>query len=226
MVNINQIRRIAKPLQTIFNENEKTNVLIANQEMVSERLGNVDLDESLRLIEARDVLVGIPEDQSSRDDSDGITNAELVAIHTNGTPNAENLNTIDNLQGKGLSYEKARSKAMDLYLESTGSPGFHIPPRPIIEPALEANSQEISQMMKEALQAYLWTPNDPEQGDVKLEELGLRAEGIVRGWFTDPQNNWPPNSQNTIAQKGSEQPLIDTGELRKAITYVIEKGDE
>ena len=41
--------------------------------------------------------------------------------------------------------------------------------------------------------------------------------------FENPKNNWPPNSPRTIAKKGSDVPLIDTGELRKSITHVIRR---
>jgi hypothetical protein len=49
----------------------------------------------------------------------------------------------------------------------------------------------------------------------------MLGQNIVRAWFVDPKNGWPENSPITIAAKGSDKPLIDTGELRKAITYVV-----
>lgn len=226
MVNMGRISQIAKLPQDILNQNKSFNNLLKARNDLVKKINKVDIDASMELIAERDVLVGVPDDRANRNDDDGITNAELVAIHTSGTPNAENLDKIDNLRGTGLSYEESRNIAMNLYLESTGSPGFHIPPRPIIEPALEANSDELAELMGEALQNYLWNPGNPEEGDIALEQVGLRAEGIVRGWFTDPQNNWPPNALSTIKQKGSDQPLIDTQTLRKSITYVIQKGDE
>ncbi|MBY6921870.1 hypothetical protein HYH30_19035, partial [Clostridium botulinum] len=46
-----------------------------------------------------------------------------------------------------------------------------------------------------------------------------------RAWFTNPSNNWAENSAETIKRKDSDKPLIDTGELRKSITYVIKGGE-
>jgi hypothetical protein len=66
----------------------------------------------------------------------------------------------------------------------------------------------------------------------------VQGQNIARAWFTNPANNWAPNSDITIngskpdkngkqfiKGKGSDQPLIDTGELRKSIIYVVKDGD-
>ena len=56
------------------------------------------------------------------------------------------------------------------------------------------------------------------------------AQNKVRAWFTDERNNWPPNAPSTIEKKSKngkikDNPLIDTGELRKSITYVVKTPD-
>ena len=62
------------------------------------------------------------------------------------------------------------------------------------------------------------------QGSLEdMERLGLKAQNVCRKWFVNPENGWAPNSPATIARKGSDRPLIDTGELRKSITYVVRK---
>ena len=56
-----------------------------------------------------------------------------------------------------------------------------------------------------------------------LNRAGLIAQNVVRDWFTNPKNHWAPNAPSTIARKGSDRPLIEWGELRKSLTYVLEK---
>lgn len=140
------------------------------------------------------VLVGIPQKTSSRPEdkigSKEITNAELLYIHTNGSP-------VNN-----------------------------IPARPVIEPAIYNDSERLSKMLMKGFQQLC--DGDVEKCDRTLQLIGTRAQKVCRDWFTNPANGWPPNSPGVIAaklRKGSTapKPLIDTGELRKSITYVIVK---
>jgi hypothetical protein len=134
------------------------------------------------------VLVGIPQERNARPEDGSITNAELLFIHTNG------------------------------------SPKMHIPARPVIEPAVEDDKVVISNLLGEAVKALL----DGNKTLMReyLEKAGLEGQGASQDWFDNPKNNWPPNSPSVIKakeKKGSTdpKPLIDTGELRKAITYIV-----
>ncbi|QDP59449.1 MAG: hypothetical protein GOVbin4162_23 [Prokaryotic dsDNA virus sp.] len=55
------------------------------------------------------------------------------------------------------------------------------------------------------------------QGTVKLEnalfDIGDRASSYAKGVFGDPFK-LEPNAQSTVEEKGSNTPLVDTGELR------------
>jgi hypothetical protein len=108
------------------------------------------------------------------------------------------------------------------YIHTNGSPLQHIPARPIIEPAIEApdNKLAITQEMQGAAGAAL----DGKQQESKqfMKRAGLTAQNRVRSWFTDSRNNWAPNAPSTIARKGSDKPLIDTGSLRQAMSYAVE----
>lgn len=133
------------------------------------------------------VYVGITEKETSRKD-ESITNAELLFIHTNGSP-------INN-----------------------------IPARPVIEPALKNDRERLGKMMEKVALSAL--ENNFEEADKNLKLTGMRGQNVSRAWFTDPKNGWPPNSPAVIMakrRKGSTnpRPLIDTGELRKSITYVV-----
>ena len=55
-----------------------------------------------------------------------------------------------------------------------------------------------------------------------LTKLGIVCEAIVqKGFETHGYGTWAPNSPRTIARKGSAAPLIDTGEMRRAVTHDI-----
>jgi len=169
--------------------------------------------ESLRSLSKIDVLVGVPEENSSREGGK-VTNAELAFIHSNGSP----LNKI--------------------------------PPRPFIEPAIEdsENQEMISVELRKAAESAL-DGNTDAMGRF-LVKAGMQGQNAVRDWFTNPKNNWAPNSPYTVLTKlrktnssiakdavryvdeggkleditgleGMANPLIDTNQLRKAVTYVI-----
>ena len=67
-----------------------------------------------------------------------------------------------------------------------------------------------------------------EEAEKQLKLVGMCSQNVCRAWFTNPDNGWPPNAlsvYNKKLKKGSTdpKPLIDIGELRKSITYVVVK---
>ena len=55
-------------------------------------------------------------------------------------------------------------------------------------------------------------------------KIGIIAEGVVQEAFsTRGFGKWAPNSEMTIAQKGSDSPLIDTAQLRKSISSDVKE---
>lgn len=147
------------------------------------------LKRALSNVAQQEVYIGVPEEKNS-ERGEHITNAELLFIHTNG------------------------------------SPVNHIPPRPVLEPAIEANREKLSGMLKAA--ANLALDGKESAAREQLEKTGMAGQNIARAWFTDPRNGWPENAPSTYKRKlkkGSTvpRPLIDTGEMRKSITYVVRK---
>lgn len=109
-----------------------------------------------------------------------------------------------------------------MYIQTHGSEVMNIPPRPVIEPAIEAedNKERIVRTLDAAMNAEL--NGNHEMAVENLRKAGTQGANAAKRWFTDPRNNWPPNAPSTIAAKGSSKPLIDTGELRRSITHVEE----
>lgn len=188
-------------------ENESVVVESVNIKEVIDKLGNVE------------VLVGIPEETSQRKTNNELTNAELAFIHTHGARTPSMIKDMNKAIEQGGTY----SQAYNMYIQSHGSPAYRIPPRPIIEPAIEANIEMISKFLKRSVKYFL--EGNEEEGYMALEATGMLAQGYVRKWFTDERNEWPPNAPSTIKAKGSDRPLIDTGELRKSITYIVRENN-
>ncbi len=53
-----------------------------------------------------------------------------------------------------------------------------------------------------------------------LNTVGLVAQGAVQQKIVN--GPFIPNAPGTVQRKGSDRPLIDTGALRQAVSYVIE----
>ncbi len=182
------------------------------------------LKKSIELLGKSRVYVGIPAENASRDNGNDINNAELLYIQTHGVRKKSMREEMQLALNEG----KAYSKAYEMYIKSHGSPLWHIPPRPVIEPAINNNKKEIAERL---ITAYgkamenIYAGDSMQTAMQHLEAVGMYAQNIVRAWFTNPNNGWASNSPLTIAKKGSSNPLIDTGEMRKSITYVV-KSDE
>lgn len=178
--------------------------------------------QSLEELGNKQVFVGVPEEENERilNGKDGnINNAELLYIHSNGIRKQAMIIEMNKDTNKGMKY----SKAFSLYVHTNGSPLWQSPPRPVLEPAIEDDKEEIAGYLKNAAQYAL--DGDIESANEELERVGLEGQNAARSWFTNPKNGWAPNSPITIKRKGSDSPLIDKGEMRKAITYIIKEGD-
>ncbi|MDH0869755.1 hypothetical protein [Agrobacterium pusense] len=101
---------------------------------------------------------------------------------------------------------------------SGGGWGGPIPERPFLSNAMRANRNAYRSAMKSSASKIL-------RGEVPLRQvlskLGIKAQGDVQEEITSLSS--PPNSPVTIELKGSSNPLIDSGELRAAITWKIDE---
>lgn len=175
-----------------------------------------DILKSLGDLAKKTVCIGVP-DSTEHPDSK-VTNAELMYIHTNGARDTEMIHSMQHDIDSGMQY----SKAHELYVHENGSPLWNIPPRPILEPAMDNGKEQIAALMKDIAVDALEGKNI-QPG---LEKVGMQGQNICRDWFTNPANNWAANAESTIKAKGSDRPLIgETGHLRESITYVIKDGE-
>lgn len=105
------------------------------------------------------------------------------------------------------------------YIHEHGSPAANIPARPFLTPGIEdAEDAVVAEFRQGAAQAL--TSNNPDAVlERTLNRVGLIAVGSVQKKIvTGP---FVPLKPATIRRKGSSKPLIDTGQMRQAVSYVI-----
>lgn len=96
----------------------------------------------------------------------------------------------------------------------------NIPPRPFIRQTVDNNQARIQAQMKSAVNKL----NNGADAETVLKELGVFTKGLMQKEIKNGE--FEPNAQSTIAKKGSDRPLIDTGLLRQSVNYVIKKKGE
>lgn len=162
----------------------------------------------LNALAQRRVLFGVPEDENSRGENgykDPIGNAALAYIHDNGSP----------AQG--------------------------IPARPFMQPGIKKAQNKINQELKLAAQKFML--GNEEEGTVHLERAGFHAVSSIRKVIEKGIGFTPLKRATLLGRlrkrkslysqlKGKKEdreeimasfkPLIDTGEMMKSITYVVE----
>lgn len=98
--------------------------------------------------------------------------------------------------------------------------GLGVPERSFIREAVDDKEQLIKQKLRSIAEAIRKDPR-------KSVKVGLGQFGNwLAGGMKQRIEDWipPPNAPATIARKGSDTPLVDTGQLRSSITYDIEEG--
>lgn len=108
-----------------------------------------------------------------------------------------------------------------LFIQEHGSKINHIPARRVLQPAIEAedNKAAIKHELDASIKASL--AGDKDEAERRMLRAALAGQNSARRWFTDPRNGWQKNADSTIARKGSDQPLIDTGAMRASIIGVV-----
>lgn len=118
-------------------------------------------------------------------------------------------------------YEDGLTLATVAAVNNFGSADGLIPPRPVLQPAVEKGAPQYQRLAEVMIPKVL---SGQMEMRMLLEQMGQLAEGHVKQEITDLRE--PPNAASTIAKKGSDNPLIDTGAFRQSIRYVIDDGAE
>lgn len=110
------------------------------------------------------------------------------------------------------------------YIHEHGAPEANIPARPFLSPGLKDVKDYVAEQYKKAAQDAM--EGRPDQINRRLHAMGLKAQVAVRRRIVE--GPFVPLSERTIAARKARgvtrtSPLIDTGQLRNAVTYVIRK---
>lgn len=94
----------------------------------------------------------------------------------------------------------------------------HIPERSFLRATIDLNRAKYLRMLQDAVGAMI----DGMPPLMAYGRIGMVAVGDVQRRIV--QRIPPPNAPSTIAKKGSDVPLIDTGRLRQSVDYTVEFG--
>ena len=102
-----------------------------------------------------------------------------------------------------------------------GSLSENIPMRSWLRMPIRTRNDEIAKKIAPIVKKNL----AKEGGSLDTaKKLGVIGEAIVQEAFESRGfGKWQPNSPTTIADKGSDSPLIDTAEFRQSITSAVKK---
>lgn len=94
---------------------------------------------------------------------------------------------------------------------------WKIPPRPFIKGWADSNKAQIKSTME---RLYSQVADGQITASTALNKLGVFAKSGIQSYIK--RGNFTPNAPSTIKKKGSSQPLIDSGTMRKAVNYEVE----
>ncbi len=115
------------------------------------------------------------------------------------------------------------------YINTTGDPAMHIPPRPFLVPGIEHSKDEVTKQLEAAANRVVNASSKDEgrkSAKIVLDKLGLKLVNVVRRYITTAP--FPPLSPVTIAERLKKghtgiKPLIETGQLRRSVSYILRK---
>lgn len=181
-----------------------------------------NIKKGMEFLNSQAVMVGIPREETKRKEADAeINNADLLYMHTHGIRRKSMRKEMQKRMEDG---SKDYSDAYKLYVLEHGSPLWHSPPRPVLEPAIRHDKDKIAEQLGKTVS--LAFRGEFDRAMAQFHKTGQTAERAARGWFRNPSNGWTENSEKTIAKKGSARPLIDTSQMEKSIIYVVRKRGE
>ena len=94
--------------------------------------------------------------------------------------------------------------------------GLGVPTRPFFNKAIINNAKKWDSFLENTLKQ-----NNVNFSNI-LEKLGNIIVGDIQTSITELKD--PPNKESTIKKKKSSNPLIDTGLMRKSVSYQVLKG--
>jgi len=162
--------------------------------------GAATLKKRIDSLKSKAVYVGIPAG-SAREREQTLMKMAGKKTGKKGGMSLHQLTQAARLQRKA---GQAVTNAELLFVFSKGSPRRNQPPRPVLEPAIEAdgNRQAIAAELAEATRATL--KGESGTATRRLQRAGVAGANAARSWFTDSRNGWAQNAPATIRRKLSK----------------------
>ena len=114
---------------------------------------------------------------------------------------------------EGATYPDGTLVALVAAVQEFGAPSRGIPPRPFFRNMIQKYSKEWPGAMRSLLKQNGYDVN------LTLQLTGEAIAGQLRQSIRD--TNYPPLAPATIARKGFDKPLIDTGHMFNSISYEV-----
>ena len=124
---------------------------------------------------------------------------------------------------QGGAYADGRSLPM---VAAINEFGIGVPQRPFmrITGAMLVNDKAFPNLFRSLVDPTAASQNKFRLVPWAWAQIGLYVQGLMQKSITDLKS--PPNAPATIARKGSDDPLIDTGHMRQSVTWRITPFDE
>lgn len=107
--------------------------------------------------------------------------------------------------------------AMIFAVQEYGSPKRNIPARPAMRQTFENRRADLIRLQAKIAQALI----EGKINEIRaMQLLGAWAAGAIKATITS-EGNFVPLAPATVRAKGSSKPLIDTGQLVAAVTFVV-----
>ena len=156
-----------------------------------------ELQAKLKEAANTDILVGIPESATNTKDGETFYLADIAFL--------QNYGSYSEKENRHMTSDEAKESGK-------------IPPRPFGSTLMQNYGDKIKKFYQKDVGESLKGKRSMKQS---LNRVGFIASGLMKQNLST--GNWTPNAESTIAKKGSSKPLIDTGEMRRAITWVLKK---
>lgn len=120
---------------------------------------------------------------------------------------------------KGATEADGTPMALVAAVNEFGSSDGRIPERSFLRAGIRRGRPVFRRLNESSLKAIV---SGTMSEQVALGRLGLAAVAAIQNEIVN--GSFEPNAPSTVARKGSDKPLVDTGSLRQSITFVIDSG--
>lgn len=110
-----------------------------------------------------------------------------------------------------------------LFIHEFGSAKQKIPARPVLRYTIEWAKPQVNVALLRAVRAYIKSGFQLSEYEKELERFCVRIQSHARKMIYANDGTFVANAPRTIAKKGDNHPLFDTGQMARSITCRLVK---